>query len=184
MNRQEEVIIAGFGGQGILFMGTLLAQAGMESGLEVTFFPSYGAEMRGGTANCTVIISNERIGSPVSEEPDTVIAMNRPSLNKFVGRMKKDGLLVINSSLINNLTGIPDSIDIVNIPATGIAQKLGNERCANMVALGAYLRRKQIISLDAAVKALPAVLGQKKLKLLDVNTSALKHGYDSMEEKG
>jgi 2-oxoglutarate ferredoxin oxidoreductase subunit gamma len=184
MNKQEEIIIAGFGGQGILFMGTLLAQAAMESGLQVTFFPSYGAEMRGGTANCTVIISNEQVGSPVSETPDTVIAMNQPSLNRFVGWIKKGGLLVINSSLINNVTEMPDLIDTVGIPATEIAQKLGNEQCTNMVALGSYLARKQIVSLDAAVKGLPVVLGQKKLKLLDVNISALKHGYNSMKEKG
>jgi len=183
MNKQEEVIIAGFGGQGILFMGTLLAQAAMESGLQVTFFPSYGAEMRGGTANCTVIISSQRVGSPVSETPDTVIVMNQPSLDKFVGRMKKDGLLVINSSLAGNFTGIPDSIDTVDIPATEIAQKLGNEQCANMVALGSYLARKQIISLEAAVKALPVVLGAKKLKLVGINTDALKQGYNSIEEK-
>ena len=173
---REEVIMAGFGGQGIMFMGTVLAQAAMEENKQVTFFPSYGAEMRGGIANCTVIISDEEIGSPVVAHPDTVIALNQQSTDKFSPRLKKEGLLIINSSLVSEEPG-GEQIKKVKIEATKIAEDLGDKRAANMAALGAYIKEAKILKLDALIKGLTHLLGEKKKSLLDINIKALKKGY-------
>ena len=173
---REEVIMAGFGGQGIMFMGTVLAQAAMEENKKVTFFPSYGAEMRGGIANCTVIISDEEIGSPVVTNPGTVIALNQQSTNKFSQRLKKGGLLIIDSSLVGEEPA-GNQIKKVKIAATRIADELGDKRAANMVALGAYLKEVKILKLESLVKSLAHLLGEKKKGLLDINVKALESGY-------
>lgn len=158
-------------------MGKLLAYLGMLEGNQVTYIPSYGAEVRGGTANCTVIISSEEIASPLSPHPSTAIVMNKPSLDKFEPRIKKKGLLILNSSLISRETNRND-LEIIEIPATEIATKLGNSRVANMVAFGAYLARKKIVSLKSARDHLKDALPQRSHHLLEINTEALKKGAE------
>jgi len=174
----EEVIIAGFGGQGIILAGRLLAQTAMKAGKEVTYMPSYGAEVRGGTANCMVIIANEPIASPLVEKPDSLIVMNKASLNKFAPRLKRAGLLIMNSSLIDIKPQLDDSIEIIAIPADEIAVELGNQKAANMVAIGAYLQKRGILSPDTAVDCLPATIAKRYHKTLPVNTEALHRGAE------
>ncbi|MCD5401022.1 2-oxoacid:acceptor oxidoreductase family protein [candidate division NPL-UPA2 bacterium] len=171
----EEIIMAGFGGQGVIFMGKLLAYLGMQEGHQVTYIPSYGAEVRGGTANCTVIISSEEIASPLSPHPSTAIVMNKPSLDKFEPRIKREGLLILNSSLISREAN-RDDLEIMEVPATEIATRLGNSCVANMVALGAYMARKKVVSLGTALDHLRDVLPERSHHLLDINKKALKEG--------
>ncbi len=173
----EEIIMAGFGGQGVIFMGKLLAYLGMREGHEVTFIPSYGAEVRGGTANCTVIISSEEIASPLAPHPSTTIVMNKPSLDRFEPLLKRKGLLIINSSLISR-EPYRDDLEIMEIPATGIATESGNPKVANMVTLGAYLARKKIVPLEAALNHLQDVLPPRSHHLLEINKEALKKGAE------
>jgi len=179
----EEVIIAGFGGQGIMLAGKVLAQTAMMAGKEVTYMPSYGAEVRGGTANCMVVIANEPIASPLVTKPDSLIAMNKASLNKFAGRVKKGGLLVMNSSLIDEQPELDETIEVLALPADKLAVELGSPRIANMVAMGAYLQRKGVFGPDAAAEALPEVLAKRYHHMLPVNTEALRRGaqYASRE---
>ena len=173
----EEIIMAGFGGQGVIFMGKLLAYLGMREGHEVTFMPSYGAEVRGGTANCTVIISSEEIASPLSSHPSTSIVMNKPSLDRFEPLIKRRGLLIINSSLISRELH-RDDLEIMEIPVTGIATESGNPKVANMVALGAYLARKKIVPLETALNHLQDVLPKRSHHLLELNKEALRKGAE------
>jgi 2-oxoglutarate ferredoxin oxidoreductase subunit gamma len=174
----EEVVIAGFGGQGVVLAGKLLAQTAMNAGKEVTFMPSYGAEMRGGTANSMVVIADEPIASPLVSSPNSLIAMNRASLNKFAPQVKTGGLLIMNSSLIDCKPNVDGSIDILAVPADDIAVKLGSQKSANMVVLGAYLQRQGLFSVDAAVKSLPDVLDKRYHKTLPVNAEALRKGAE------
>lgn len=175
---EEKVIMAGFGGQGILFMGRLLAYTAMIKGYEVTFIPSYGAEMRGGTANCNVIISKKPIGSAIIEVPDSIIVMNQPSLDKFESRLKKDGLLVINESLIDREVKRSDIVS-VGIMATEMADKeLGSNKVANLIALGAYLKASNVFSLEDIEEGLDGYVTGGKRKMLDVNIRALRLGYN------
>ena len=140
---KEEVIIAGFGGQGVMSMGKILAYAGMKEQKEVSWIPSYGPEMRGGTAHCTVTISDKKIASPMSSNPDNIIVMNYPSLEKFINKVKSEGLVLINSSLINSTVDRKD-VEVIEVPANAIARELGNNKIANMVMLGAYISRKNM----------------------------------------
>jgi len=172
----EEVIIAGFGGQGIQFAGKLLAQTAMKAGKEVTYMPSYGAEVRGGTANCMVVIADKSIASPLVSRPDSLIAMNKASLNKFGPRIKAGGLLVMNSSLIDNQPQLDKTIKIIAVPADQIAGQLGSAKSANMVALGAYLQKRGILEPDAAAKSLAEVLAKRYHHTLPINTEALHRG--------
>lgn len=174
----EEVLIAGFGGQGIILAGRLLAHTAMKADAEVTFMPSYGAEVRGGTANCMVVIADQSIASPLICNPDSLIAMNKASLNKFAGRIKKNGLLIINSSLIPNPPELDESIDILKLPADDLAVQLGNQKAANMVALGAFLQKRNLFSPEAAAGSLPYVLAKRYHKMLPLNTKALKMGAE------
>ncbi len=174
---REEIIMAGSGGQGIMFAGTLLAQAAMDEGLNVTYFPSYGAQMRGGTANCTVIISDENIGSPVVTNPFILLAMNEDSLERFVSKLKKNGLIIVNSSLLKKKIRI-DDIEIIEIPATELAEELGDSRVANMVILGAYIKRRKVVSLERAMGSLRKVLGEEREDLLKLNREALRKGEE------
>lgn len=177
MINQEEIIIAGYGGQGTLLAGTVLAQAGLESGKNVTSFPSYGAEMRGGIANCTTVISDDEIGSPVVSKPATLIILNNLSLRKFLPRLQENGLLITNSSLVTDRIERKD-IKLVNVPATGIAEKeIGNVKTANMVMLGAYLKHQPIIPLESLLKAIEILFANKK-ELISLNQRAAKLGYD------
>ena len=174
----EEIIIAGFGGQGIMLAGRLLAQTAMKAGKEVTNMPSYGAEVRGGTANCMVIIADEPIASPLVARPDSLIAMNKASLNKFAPRLKHGGLLIMNSSLIDIEPQFDNKIEIIAVPTDEIAVELGNKKAANMVALGAYLQKRGILSLDAAVACLSDTIAERYHKTLPVNTEALHRGAE------
>jgi len=174
----EEVIIAGFGGQGIILAGRLLAQTAMNAGKEVTFMPSYGAEMRGGTANSMVVIADEPVASPLITRPDSVIVMNKASLSKFAPCVKAGGLLVMNSSLIDCEPDVDESIDILAVPADDIAIELGSQRSANMVALGVYIQRRDLFSIDDAAKSLPDVLAERYHKTLPLNAEALRRGAE------
>ncbi len=174
----EEIIIAGFGGQGIMLTGRLLAQTAMERGLEVTYMPSYGAEVRGATANCMVVIAEKKIACPVVAKPDSLIVMNKASLNKFGPRLKNGGLLIMNSSLIDTGPQLDDSIEIITVPADELAIELGSPKSANMVALGVYLQKRGQFTADAAAQALPKVLARRYHKTLPVNTKALQRGAE------
>ena len=163
---QTEIIIAGFGGQGVLFAGQILARAAMADGLNVTWLPSYGPEMRGGTANVTVIISDEEIASPLVQQPQVAIALNLPSLQKYEPLMKPGGLLVVNSSLVDSL---PQRSDIISlpIPATDIARELGSEQVANMVALGAMIAATGLLPLETIVQTLRIYVGSDQTATQD-----------------
>ena len=174
----EEVIIAGFGGQGVILAGRVLAQTAMNAGKEVTFMPSYGAEMRGGTANSMVVIADEPIASPLVSRPDSLIVMNKASLNKFAPCVKNNGLLVMNSSLIDCEPDVDESIDVLAVPADDIAVELGSQKSANMVAVGAYLQRRGLFGVDAATKSLAYVLAERHHKTLPLNAEALRRGAE------
>jgi len=174
---QQEVIIAGFGGQGVLFAGQLLSYTALDEGKEVTWFPSYGPEMRGGTANCTVVVSDEEIGSPLVNRPTAVLAMNLPSLEKFENLVKEGGVLVVNASMVNREVQRND-IKIVSIPANEIAMELGSERATNMVMLGALLGNLDLLSLEAVGAALDRHLPERHKKLLPLNKEALRRGAE------
>ena len=172
---QERVIIAGFGGQGIMFMGKLLCYAGMMEKKHVTYMPSYGAEVRGGTAYCNVIISSEEIPSPVGSEPTTAIIMNSPSLVKFEPMVAKKGLLIVNTSLVTRLAKRND-IEVIQVAATNVADRLGNTRVANMVALGAFLAKRAIVELPTFMAAIQEMLPSYRQHLVEVNRQALLEG--------
>lgn len=172
----QGIRISGFGGQGIVSAGVLLTCAGMIEGRFVTFFPAYGAEMRGGTANCSVVISSEEIASPVVTRPDTVIVMNEPSLAMFEPMLKPGGVLIVNSSLVK-LPTRRDDIAILRIPCTSLAAgEAGNPKAANMVALGAFAELTGAVSLDSIVAAMPKVYKQITPALLDTDRRALESG--------
>lgn len=173
----ERIIISGFGGQGIMLIGRLLAYAGMIEGKKVAWMPSYGPEMRGGTANCTVLISSNEIGSPIVSHPKILIAMNQPSLDKFESNVSKDGLIILNDSLIEREIKRND-VNVIKIPADDIADKLGNSRVANMVVLGAYVEQSGIVRMDTIFKALEKALAGRDKKLLELNKEALKKGAE------
>ena len=177
----ERIIISGFGGQGIMLIGRLLAYAGMIEGKKVAWMPSYGPEMRGGTANCTVIISSNEIGSPIVSHPKILIAMNQPSLDKFEANVSDDGLIILNDSLIERETKRND-VKAIKIPADDIAHKLGNSRAANMVVLGAYVEQSGIVKMETIFKALEKVLAGRNKKLLELNKEALKQGAELVKQ--
>ena len=171
-----KTIFAGFGGQGVLSMGLNLAQAAMLEGKNITYLPSYGAEVRGGTANCTVAISDEEIASPVASSPDFIVAMNQPSLVRFQNQLQSGGLFFINSSLVEAEISRGD-IDIVSVPANSMAEELGSPKSANMVMLGAFTKKSNLVSLSSVIEALRNTL-KKKQKLIAINKKALLAGYD------
>ena len=172
---QKEIIISGFGGQGVLFAGQLLAYAAMDEGLQVTWIPSYGPEMRGGTANCTVVISDERIGSPMVSHPSSVIAMNLPSLDKYEDKVKEGGVLIVNQSMVDREVK-RTNIKVAMVPANKIAEDLGEKRMTNMVLLGALLANMEILPIKTIEKALKEHLPARHQKLLDLNGKALQKG--------
>ncbi|MBI4823447.1 MAG: 2-oxoacid:acceptor oxidoreductase family protein [Nitrospirae bacterium] len=169
------ILIAGSGGQGILFFGKLIAQSAMNEGKNVTWFPSYGAEMRGGTANCTVQVSDEVIGSPIVRNPDILIVLNKASMERFGSRVKKNGLLIMDSSLIKE-TPLRQDIGIVKVPASDIAVSLGNAMSANMVLLGALIKETGIVNEDSAINALEELTSSRRTKTISLNKSAIKKG--------
>ncbi len=171
-----KTIIAGFGGQGVMSMGLNLAQAAMLEGKNVTYLPSYGAEVRGGTANCTVVISDDEIASPVASSPEFVVAMNQPSVMRFQNQIQSGGLFFVNSSLVESEIARGD-ISVIKVPANSIAENLGSPKSANMVMLGAFTKKSGLVSLSSVIEALKFILGTKQ-KLLAVNEKALRAGYD------
>lgn len=176
MPKYQDVIVAGFGGQGVMLIGNLLAQAGMEYGLHVTFIPVYGAEMRGGTANCTVVMDTHPIGSPLVRQPLSSILLNVPSLDKFQPRLAKDGVQIVNISLINPTLVDTDKRSVC-IPANDIAHTIGSVKMANMVALGAWLKATQALPLTVVQSALERVVSHHYAKLIPANVKALEAGY-------
>ena len=174
MANQIEVVFAGFGGQGVMTAGQLLAYTAMEEGKQVVWIPSYGPEMRGGTANCTVVVSDGRIGSPIINNPMSACVFNRPSLDKFGSLLRKNGLLLINSSLIDVRSGRDDITETL-IPANDIALKIGNPKAANMVMLAAYVAATDIVSFDTLEGMLDKKMGKKK-DLLEINHRAFEEG--------
>lgn len=173
---QSDVIMAGFGGQGILLIGKMLAYAGMHEGKEVSWLPSYGPEMRGGTANCTVVISDRPVGSPVIRSPRAVLAMNLPSLDKFEPDVRPGGLLLINTSLIARKS-TRDDVTVIDVPANEIANELGNRRGANMVALGAYLGATGAVSVEGIIDVIRETFAAKP-GVIDINITALNRGHE------
>lgn len=176
------IIIAGSGGQGILFLGKLIAYAGMLEDKEVTWFPSYGAEMRGGTANCTVIVSDEMIGSPVIRNPDILIAMNEASYNRFAERLLPNGMLIYDSSLIN-IKNTRDRLKTIGVPATEVSASLRNTKAANMVMTGALVGFTNILSIDSVIHALDEITPSHRKESVNINRELIKRGYDLVVNK-
>jgi len=174
---QTEIVIAGFGGQGVLFAGQVLAYAAMDAGKVVTWIPSYGPEIRGGTANCTVIVADEEIGSPLVNNPKAAIVLNLPSLDKYEPLITPGGVLVANASLVNRGAARKD-IESVFVPANEIAEALGDKRLINMVALGCLLARLPILSMEAIEKTLHDHIPERHKRLLPVNVEALRKGEE------
>ncbi len=179
----QDVIIAGFGGQGVMFIGNLLAYAAMEQGFNVTYMPVYGVEMRGGTANCTVVISDEEVGSPIIFYPKTLIVMNQPSLDKFQPRLVPEGILVVNSSIVDESKVEKEKFNAILIPANHIADNLGESRMANMVALGAWLAATDEVKLETVEEVVRNQFKSKGEEIVNKNISALRRGYEFAMEK-
>ena len=179
----HQIIFAGFGGQGVMLIGTLLTYAGMEQGKAVSWLPSYGPEMRGGTANCSVCVSDTAVASPVIAEPTAIIAMNLPSYEKFADSLLSGGCLIVNSDLADVKNSRQD-IDLFAVPANTEAKNLGSDRVANMICLGALLGARDIVPLDAVINALPKVIQEKYHHLLELNTKALERGFELAKTKG
>jgi 2-oxoglutarate ferredoxin oxidoreductase subunit gamma len=181
-NKVNTILLAGFGGQGVLSMGQFLAYAGMLEGKEVSWVPSYGPEMRGGTANCLITIGDEVIDSPIFDAPDNAVVMNRPSLDKFENRIRPGGILIADSSMIDRPVQRGD-ISSYAIPANEIANSLGNIKVANMVLLGALLELTGVVKRDSLIDCLQKVLSSSKQELLDVNRKALEKGADFVRQQ-
>ncbi len=171
---QTEVQFAGFGGQGIMVMGKILAHAAMEEGFEVSWVPSYGPEMRGGTAYCTVVVSDQPIGSPVIKNPTHLVAMNRPSLEKFASTVKPGGVIFINGSLISIPSGRDDVRELI-VPVIEIARDLGTVKAANVVALAAFVAKSGMVSIEALKASIEEEFAAKK-KLIPLNMKAVEEG--------
>ena len=178
----DSVVIAGFGGQGVVLAGKILAQAGMNHGLEVTWLPSYGPEMRGGTANCTVVLSNDPVGSPIVDNPTALIAMNLPSLDKFESTVATNGVIIMNSSLIQRRRKQKD-VRSFSLALNDLAQKVGSVKTINMIALGAYIKASGIIPLSTIQTTMAQMLKKDgKDKFIPLNRKALKEGYNALQE--
>ncbi len=176
LGRRLEIIIAGFGGQGVMVMGQLLAYAAMDAGLQVTWMPSYGPEQRGGTANCTVVISTGDIASPIVARPHVAVAMNTPSFEKFEPRVVPHGVLLVNSTLVPERSHRTD-IDVFYVPAVEVAAKLGTEKMANVVMVGAMAAATGALPLNALQKELMHFFEGPKEKLVEPNRRAMRHGF-------
>ncbi len=174
---QKEIILSGFGGQGIMFAGQILTYAAMDAGMQVTWIPSYGPEMRGGTANCTVVISDEEIGSPVVKNPDLALTMNLPSLDKYEPMVKPGGVLVVNESMVDRTSKRTDITEVF-IPCNKIAEEIGSPRLANMVAVGAMLAGLKVLTFADLETALNNHMPGRHKQLLPKNLEALKKGIE------
>ena len=176
----EQIIVAGFGGQGVLSLGKMLAEAGMEEGKNVTWLPSYGPVMRGGTSNCNVILSDDWIGAPNVTQADAVIVMNKPSLDKFESYVAPGKHLFINSSIIDKKATRTD-IMVHYVPANDIAESLGTVKAANMVMMGAYLAVSPVVDTETVIGQLKLVFGEKKAHLIPMNRKAIEAGAESIK---
>jgi 2-oxoglutarate ferredoxin oxidoreductase subunit gamma len=173
----EEVIMAGTGGQGIMIMGQILAHAAMTEGRHVVWFPSYGPEARGGTADCTVIVSTDEIGSPISAHPDTLVGMHQFLFDRYQPIVKHGGRLIVNTSLIDPAT-VRSDCNALMVPANVLAEEIGNVRAANMVMLGVYVAATGVVSVESVLASLPEVLPSHRRKLIPLNESALRKGAE------
>ena len=171
----DKIILSGFGGQGVMFIGKVMAYAGMAGDLQVCWIPSYGPEMRGGTANCSVIIADDEIHSPVIEQADAAIVLNQPSYDKFLPKIKPGGVLVVNSSIVQAENPRTD-ITMVEVPATDLANELGKPALANMVCLGALLPKLSLLKESAVAQAMQSLVGKKKPEMYEVNMAAIAKG--------
>ncbi|MDD4839251.1 MAG: 2-oxoacid:acceptor oxidoreductase family protein [Clostridia bacterium] len=172
----EKLIVAGFGGQGVLSLGQMIAYAAMYEDKAVTWLPSYGPEMRGGTANCSVIVDDVSVASPIIANPDCLIAMNKPSLDKFVDKVKKGGLILVNSSLISDKVA-RDDVTIIYIDANEIAHKIGNDKASNLVVLGVYIKASGLFEKDVMLSTIAKVFAAKP-KFIPSNQAAFLAGYE------
>lgn len=177
-NNETKIIIAGFGGQGVVLAGTILARACLYEDKNTTQMVSYGAEMRGGTANSTVIISDNQIASPVVENPDIAIILNQPSLDKFESKIAPNGTIILNSSLVTESVK-RDDITVVDVPAFDIARRLGNIRVTNIVAIGAFVKATRLLKIDSLKVAIKESFANKKADLVDINIKALEKGIEN-----
>lgn len=177
----QEMIFAGFGGQGVMLMGQILAYAGMMEGQQVSWFPAYGPEMRGGTANCSVIIGDEVVGTPIVTEPQVIVAMNLPSLDKFEPMLAKSGILLINSSLIERPAHRND-VKIWRIPCNDIAKELGNDKVANMVMVGAILAASGVVKVDSVLQVLAKKIFKNKPEVMPLNETAIRRGMECIKK--
>jgi 2-oxoglutarate ferredoxin oxidoreductase subunit gamma len=175
-----KTIFSGFGGQGVIMMGYLLATAGMVEEKNVTCLPSYGAEVRGGTANCTVVIATEEIASPVASEPEFAVLMNNPSLSRFQNRVQSGGTILLNSNMIESRP-IRGDLEIYEVPANDLAKQVGQDKVANMVMLGAFLKRSGLVTLETLNRVLKDTFSHRNPGILKLNKSALVVGYDYLE---
>jgi 2-oxoglutarate ferredoxin oxidoreductase subunit gamma len=177
LKKTEEIIFAGFGGQGIMLMGRLQAHAGLLTQHKVTFMPSYGAEMRGGTAHSMVKISTREIASPYVSRPTACVAMNQPSVEKFQKRLQPKGLLIVNATLAKASRGSVRGVQVLSLPLTELADKLGDVKVANMLALGVLTKKKKLVSLESLIVALREVLPPRRHNLIPLNEKALRKGF-------
>ncbi len=179
----HDVIISGFGGQGVLSMGELLAYTAMHQGKNVTWLPAYGPEQRGGTSYCTVVISDEPVASPISSEPEAIIVLNRPSLERFESQVRAGGFIVYNSSLID-VSPTRKDVRVVAVPANAIADEIGATTVANMVMLGAFLEVLPVVSRDDVMKSLAQTISARHHNLLPLDEQALKRGAEVAQKVG
>ena len=175
---ERSTIIAGFGGQGILFAGKVLAEAGLVEGREVLWIPSYGPEMRGGTASCTVLVADGPIGSPVVDRADHAVVLNPPSMAKYTPLVAPGGLLVVNTTLIEAEPG-RDDLEIVEVPCTALARTAGDDKLVSVVALGALVGRRRIVEPESVHAAIARLLGSKRPELIDADVAAFNAGYEA-----
>lgn len=178
-----KTVFSGFGGQGVLMMGYVLAVAGMQEDKHVTFLPAYGAEVRGGTANCTVVVSDTEIASPIASHPEYVVAMNYPSMIKYQNIVKSGGIMFLNNDLISEPLQ-RDDVKAIEVPANSLAHEMGNDRVLNMIMLGAMAEVTRLVSDEALAGALDTVFGNKKRSLVEINRKALVKGSEYIARQG
>jgi len=176
-----KTIFSGFGGQGVLMMGISLAHSAMNKGYHVTYLPAYGAEMRGGIANCTVAVADEEIASPVASEPDYLIAMNAPSLFTFQNKITSGGTIFLNSSIVKDRPNRPD-VKVCAVPCVDIAQDLGNPRVASIIMMGVFIKKSGIVPGDIYLKSLETIMGSKKKGVAEINRKAFAAGFDYLKD--
>jgi 2-oxoglutarate ferredoxin oxidoreductase subunit gamma len=179
---ETQILFAGFGGQGVLSMGQFLTYAAMEAGKNVSWVPSYGAEMRGGTANCLVTIADEEISSPITENPMTAVIMNRPSLDKFENKVKSNGILVLNSSMVDRKPQRTD-LHVLELPVNQIAEEINNPRGANMILLGAYLQKTGVVEIEKVLEFFHNIFKGKKPSVIEKNKEAFMTGVEYARQK-